>query len=127
MIRNRVCILSLPTRSPHGLRSPKKRPVDVPKSFLEVVAQKLEDTVQPIFGLGFAMKDASHDAMWTLSSLEAHRTFTNEINGQLFHVLTLTLTLGFFFSWARRGVEGKARSCRPHPSTPHVPVLALNI
>ena len=26
------------------------------------VAEKLEDTVQPVFGLGFAMKDADHDA-----------------------------------------------------------------
>ena len=51
-------------------------PVDVPKSFLEVVngAQKLEDTVQPVLGLGFdppAMKDADHDAVSMLPSLEA--------------------------------------------------------
>ena len=54
-----------------------------PKSFLEVVngAQKLEDTVQHVFGLGFdptAMKDADHDAVWMLSSLETDCTFTNE-------------------------------------------------
>ena len=71
------------------MRSPWKRPVDVPKSFLEVVngAQKLEDTVQPVLVLGFdppAMKDADLDAVSMLPSLEAHRTFTNERSGQLF-------------------------------------------
>ena len=37
--------------------------------------------MQPVIGLGFdpsAMKDADHDAVWMLSSLEAHSTFTNE-------------------------------------------------
>ena len=55
----------------------------MPKNFLEVVkgARKLEDTVQPVIGLGFdpsAVKDADHDAVWMLSSLEAHSTFKNE-------------------------------------------------
>ena len=55
----------------------------MPKSFLDVVngAQKLEDTVQSVIGLGFdpfAMKDADHDAVSMLSSLEAYSTLTNE-------------------------------------------------
>ena len=50
-----------------------KLPVDeVSKSFLEMVtgAQKLENAVQLVIGLGFdsAMKDADHDAVWMLSS-----------------------------------------------------------
>ena len=55
----------------------------MPKSFLKAVngAPKLEDTVQPVIGLGFdpsAMKDVDHDAVWILSLLDAHSTFTNE-------------------------------------------------
>ena len=45
---------------------------------VEVVngAQKPEDTAQPVSGLGVdlsAMKDADHDAVSMLSSLEAHK------------------------------------------------------
>jgi hypothetical protein len=53
-----------------GMRSPWKLPVDVvSKSFQEVVkvAQKLENTVQPVIGLGFhssSLEDVNHDALW---------------------------------------------------------------
>ena len=52
------------------MRSPWNLPVDVgSKSFQEVVkvAQKLENTVQPVIGLGFhssALEDVDHDALW---------------------------------------------------------------
>ena len=39
-------------------------------------------------GLGYdpsAMKDADHDAVWKLSSLEAHSTFTNESKLAVIH------------------------------------------
>ena len=36
------------------------------------------------------------------------------------------LRLHFFFG-ARRGVEGEGKSCRPPLSSPHVPVLALEL
>ena len=68
------------------------------------------------------MKNVDHDAVSMRSSLEAHSTFTNERNGQLFFEVSLmavlTLTLTFVFFWgARRGVEGEVKSCRP-PSAP---------
>ena len=40
--------------------------------------------MQPVFGMGFAVKVANHDAVWMLLSLEAHSTFMDERNGQLF-------------------------------------------
>ena len=55
-------------------------------------AQKLEDTVQPVFGMGFhssPMEDAHHDAVLMLSSMEAHNTLTNERNGQLLIEMSL--------------------------------------
>ena len=64
--------------------SPWGRPVlVVSQSFQDLikVAQKLESAVQPVIGLAFdpsAMRDADHDAVSMLSSLEAHSTFTNE-------------------------------------------------
>merc|ERR1712135_273167 len=53
-----------------GMRSPWKLPVDVvSKSFQEVVkvAQKIENTMQPVIGLGFhssSLEDVNHDALW---------------------------------------------------------------
>ena len=37
--------------------------------------------------------------------------------------LTLTLAFSLFFFWARRGVEGEGKSCRPPLSISHVPPL----
>ena len=45
------------------------------------IAHKIGRAVQPAFRLCFgscAMKDVDHDALWKLSSLEAHSTFSNE-------------------------------------------------
>ena len=48
--------------------------------------------MQHVFAWGFdpsAMKDADHDAVSMLSSLEAHSKFTNESDGQLFIEMSL--------------------------------------
>ena len=86
-----TCVL--PARCPDGMRHPGS----VLLRYLRVleavkVAQKHEDTVQPVLGLIFdpsAMKNVDHDAVSMLSSFEAHSTFTDERSGQWFIEMSL--------------------------------------
>ena len=101
------------------------------------VAQKLEDTVQPVIGLGFdtsAMKNVDHEGVWMLSSLEAHSTFTNWSKWRLFIEMSLLTTrtdadADFFFLVVEEhgGAEGEVKSCRPLFTSLHVLVRALGL
>ena len=68
------------------MQSPWKRLVEVPKNFLEVVKLRRNPRTQcsVFFGLvsdPSVVKNADHDALSLLSSVEAHSTFLDEMIG----------------------------------------------